>query len=188
MNFFYKTLFLFVWIIVLFACSQRNISSGRAIVAGRFADSSHVEQNTVVKLFVPDLILGTMAEHIKTLESNGSFVIEVPIINPLYATASVNSEENTELVVLLSPGSTTQLNLFLDETGKIRLRTVEGVVLKSKDWENIWKVNYKVMTAFAEGLNSPRFQLPVTPQKYADSMLIRMEKDLSPKYLKPIFF
>jgi thiol-disulfide isomerase/thioredoxin len=160
---------------------RRNDSSGKAIITGRITDSLFDKQNTVIMLSVPDVILGRQTEYKKTVESDGSFTIEIPVVSPSYAAISVDSNEYAGLV-LLFPGETTRMDLFSNETGKIGLCMIEGGELKPKDCNNIGNVSHQVMMTFIEGHNAPQFQPPITPEEYVDSMLIRMEKDLAVIY------
>jgi thiol-disulfide isomerase/thioredoxin len=181
MHIFYKILFLFAWIIVLSGCTHRNTSVGRAVITGKLTYSLFNEQNKVssdVTLSVSDLILGKQIQYTKTVDFDGLFTLDVPVVSPSYASVSVDSNEYAGLV-LLSPGRTTRVDLFVDETGKTGLHILEGIELDPQDWNNILNVNNRVRMAFMEGHNAPMFRLPVAPKEYADSMLIRMEKDLA---------
>jgi thiol-disulfide isomerase/thioredoxin len=136
------------------------------------------KDSVVVALWGSDLILERQIKYTTTVKSDGSFMMEIPAVSPFYAFISVDSNSSAG-VIMLSPGQTTRVNLFLDETDQIELRVMEGVELKPAEWRRILSVNQKVMMAAAEGRNAPKFQLPVSPQEYADSLLIQMEKDLA---------
>ena len=185
MNALYKILFPFAWIIVLSGCTRQSVPAGRAIVTGQFINPLLDEQNAVITLSVPGLLLANQAEYKKTVESNGSFTIDIPMVSPMYATVSVDLKEYTGRI-LLSPGKTTHLDLFLDEAGNIGLCIREGVEITRKDLENIENVNNEVMMAVLDRQGVSNLQLPVTPEKFAESMLIQMEKDLAIIYADSI--
>jgi thiol-disulfide isomerase/thioredoxin len=187
MNVFYKILLLFTGIIVLSGCNHRDISSGQTTVSGKFVDLLLTEQNNtsaVITLSIPNLVLGEITEYQKTIEPDGSFTIDVPIIYPVYAEIAVGTKMYDGRI-LISPGETTCLELFQVETNKIELRMIQGVEIKSNDLENMLNVNNKMIMAFVEGNNAPKFRLPITLKEYADSMLIRMEKELEVIHVYP---
>ena len=179
MNLFYRILFLLTWIIVLSGCTQRNDSSGRATVTGKFTDHLLGAQNktySVITILVPNIILGGMTEYQTTVEPDGSFSMEIPIVSPAYAEVGVDLEKYDNYI-LISPGKTISLDLFMDEAGRLSLHGLKGIELKMEDLKNIGNVGNKVRIAAMEGLNSPKLTFSSTPKAYADSMLIRMEKD-----------
>jgi len=184
MKSFCKIFFLLTWIIVLFGCSTRNVSSGRAVVTGTLTDSLIDGQNNtyaVITFSFPNILLGNRVEYQTTVKPDGSFTIDLPVVSPTYSVINVESQEY-DGSVLLSPGKTTHLNLILNKTGKLDLQMIEGVEIKPEEFENIGMVNRKIMMIAAEGSNSPKIQLPITPKAYSDSMLIKMKKDLSTIY------
>ena len=126
MNALYKILFLSAGIVILSGCTHQPVPSGRAIVIGKFINPSLDQQNAVITLSVPDLLLEKEAEYAKTVEPNGSFTIDIPMVSPMYATVSVDSKEYAGRI-LLSPGKKTRFDLFLDEAGNTGLRMIEGV-------------------------------------------------------------
>jgi len=183
MSTFYKFFFFFTWIITLSiaGCTPRNTSFGRATVTGQFVDSLIGWQNNtydVITLSVPNLLLGTRIEYQTTVKPDGYFSIEVPIVSPCYAAINIQSK-SYDGFILLSPDKTTRLNLSLNEAGKIEMKMIEGFELKPEDCENIRNVSIKVSEAVADGRNSSKLTILSTPKAYADSMLIRMEKDLA---------
>jgi len=183
MNTFYKFLILFAWIIVLSGCTPQNTSSGRATVTGKFTDPVLGKQSNtyIITLSVPNLILGKTTDYQTTMKSDGSFNIDIPVVSPVYTEVSVGSEKYGGRI-LLSPRKTTRLDLFLDESSKLRLRKIENFDLKAEDLININNVSSKMLEAIQKGINSPKLTLSSTPTEYADSMLIRMEKDLTIVY------
>lgn len=184
MKVFCKIIILSVGIISLSGCNHQNVSSGRATVAGTFTDSilgENVNSYAVITFSVPNSILGGMTDYQTTVKLDGSFTMDIPIVNPGYAAINAKSK-SYDGFVLLSPSETTHMDLSLTGTGKLNVHMIEGSELKPEDLENIGNVNNKVREAFAEGRNSPKLTISSTPKAYSDSMLIRMEKDLAIVY------
>ncbi|MCL2650909.1 MAG: TlpA family protein disulfide reductase [Candidatus Azobacteroides sp.] len=181
MNTISKTLLLFIGIYWLGSTQLYASNDGRAIVTGKFTDSlldEHSNIYDIIKLSVPNVVLGSIISYQKNVESDGTFIIEIPIVSSAYATVSIGSEEYKGQV-LLSPGDTTLFDLFLDKTGKLNLKMIDGIELTPEDIANFGIGTRIIREVAVDGRNVPNYQLPLTPKAYADSSLMRMKKDLA---------
>ena len=132
MNLFYKFLFMFAWIIVLSGCSNRSVSSGRATITGKLTDSLLGENSksySIITFKIPNVILGGTSEYQTSVEQDGSFSIDIPIISPVYAEVGADLEKYYNRI-LISQGKTISLDLFIDDTSRL--------CLNEKEWKNIY--------------------------------------------------
>ncbi|MDR0866088.1 MAG: hypothetical protein LBO74_14310, partial [Candidatus Symbiothrix sp.] len=168
---------------VLFCTCANNQSSRKAIVSGQLTGSIPVEQNrdsTIITLSVPNPILlgGERIEYETTPKGDGTFTVSIPLLCSTYAGISIDYGEDAGYL-FVSPGKETKIEVFFNEAGETQIRMIDGKGLTREEIGKMYEVSMDVLPALQDGRNSPDFQLNMPPKAYADSMFIRMERDLS---------
>ena len=177
---FFRHVLIFSYAIVVLACSHSKEITGKARFTGRFSGYFPVEKNFMVKVSVPNLVLGELKqldEYEIQLELDGSFSLSIPLFCPVYALFSVNEEGCG--VFFLSPDQETKVELSLNEMGKMQIKIIEGQELTMEDMDNINKSFMEFIYKVYDPNSFNELRLDMSPEEYKECILQWTEKQIS---------
>jgi thiol-disulfide isomerase/thioredoxin len=169
----------FIWILFLSFCGCTD-NSGSAVITGQIIRSQSIKQSddsVIIKVLVPNLISGDVVEYKIHQKEDGTFTMNVPLLSESYVGIYIAGE--TWKSLFLSPGQKAKIDFSYDDTGTPQSKLIKGTALTAEELQQVEQIYAEILETIQDARNAPYIELHTPPEIYRDSMIVKMNKDLS---------
>ncbi len=167
---------LYLLLCLLFASCHSGVSSDYAYVSGKIENGYADGDSIIVTFTVPNPIMNERTTYQTQVVNGEEFSFTIPVVCPVYAILVSSGCHGT---ILLEPGKEIELEIVPDSSGVQQIQMIRGSQLSKQEESDLNEVSMALAEMMMSDANvSVSDMNSISPEAWADSTLIRMNKDL----------